>query len=725
MKKNLWKFAAVLAAITLAVAFAGCGGKKKNIPVTSVTLNLYTKSLVTVRDGAGFTLTAEVLPANASQRNVTWSVSGDEGAVELEGAGPSVTVKPLAKGTTYITAKADGVDSEPCTVTVTPEDEYIPVTGVSLDCGDEKELKIGNTLIITAVFDPGNATIQDVTWEIEQEGSFIEELGKGGLTITVKGLAEGEALVKVTAEDGGKKASASIAVTESGGTGKATVTFHNNGGSSVPSLTVNTNESIDEPENVTGPATELKEGIYLEGWYTEPGFTAKWDFATDKVTADTDLYARWFPKLSKTEWRRIGPDIGPAPEGMKYVGMAPMPNGFLDGQFHQGMAIDPNNTGILYLTVGSHEEKKYKSGIMKSTDRGMTWEWMHVMFTEGVEGQMPVNIRVDPEDPGRLYIVEMIKTKYGLKLSTDGGATFAEHPGWRAFKQANNLQDDLYHLMLDPADSKHLLVTTKGPWSGWGDKGWGAIESTNGGAAWKGINRPAGLKDGYGWNTWFLRHPNPAASNSGSDGKRWLFATQGIDGPDPSNPPKEEDFGTPAEYDAALADFNERVANANTRGYYLTENGGGSWTHVIGPTSTSNINMNMEHGGGNVYYDEGGVLYTAGTSDYADGAQILKSTDNGATWLPFRNGLKNHERFLVITGYGSYLYTSPHNDNGAEFYRTARNSANWAKMNVNNNGAVFPYDEMQGGVFEYVVDPANKILYASCVGSGVYALQLE
>jgi uncharacterized protein YjdB len=697
MKKHFWQFAAVLAAITLAAVVAGCGGDKKDIPVTSVTLSDYTKDLVEGID-EGFTLTATVMPANASRRNITWSVDA-EGIVELSSTtGASITVKPKAGGdggTVKIKATADGKSSEECVVTVTSAADYVAVTGVSLDCGDEKELKIGNTLIIKATLVPGNATIQGVTWEIEQEGSYIEEVEKGGLTITVKGLAEGEALVKVTTEDGGKKASASIAVTESGEAGKATVTFHNNGGSSVLSLTVDKNESIDEPENVTGPATELKEGIYLEGWYKEPAYTHKWDFATDKVTADTDLYARWFPKLSTTEWRRLGPNnIGDI-----IYDIYPKPT-----NFHQGMAIDPNNTDILYLTVGSHDPD-INNGILKSYDRGMTWEWLYKgkHYNGTNNGYMPVNIRVDPSDSDRLYVVEMIAVTDGIKLSTDGGKTWNKHPGWEAFSNTHTLHNNLYHMELDPINPKHLLVTTKGSSGGFGGKWdiWCAIESFDGGDNWNGINKPAGLDMGYGWNTWFLRHPNPASPHSGADGKRMLLGTQ-------------EGY-TPAE-------------NLQ-KGFYLTDDAGVTWTHIIGPgSSVFTVNTNMQHGGGTVYYDEKGDLFVPATPSYdTPSGQILKSTDNGETWTSFTTGLKSWDPFLFVTGYNGYLYTSPHTG-GSDFYKTSTASADWQIMPANNNGwdnKETNKNMMRGGVFEFVIDKANKILYASCTESGVYALQLE
>ncbi|MDR0472830.1 MAG: InlB B-repeat-containing protein, partial [Treponema sp.] len=484
--------------------------------------------------------------------------------------------------------------------------------------------------------------------------------------------------------------------------------FHSNGGSSVPPLTVDKNESIDEPENVTSPETELREGLYLEGWYKEPAYTHKWDFATDKVTADMHLYARWFPKLSTTEWRRIGPNG----IGITYIPHDGTPDALAKGQFHQGMAIDPNNTDVLYQTVGAHADgsKGIMNGIIKSSDRGATWEWLYEMTVLNVEGRMPVNIRVDPNNSDRLYLVEMINVKYGFMRSDDRGKTWYQPAGYAAFKSANNLGNNLYHLALDPNNSQHLLISSKDPWNGWETNGWCGIESKDGGDTWKGIKSPdpAGIDGGYGINIWFLSDP---ANNQSIDGQRWLLATQEIGG-----------------------------GNAGKKGYYLTTDGGETWTHVAGPdSSVYSKNVSMCHGGGGVYYDADGVLYVAATSDWdypVPSGQILRSEDNGDTWTSFNSGFKNGDCMLYVIGYNGYLYASPQNPSGgSDFYRTGIGSADWKRIPTNNNGwdngnpppwNEPPYDnEMIGGTFEFVVDHANKILYASCADSGLYALQLE
>ncbi|MBE0700089.1 MAG: InlB B-repeat-containing protein [Acholeplasmataceae bacterium] len=66
-----------------------------------------------------------------------------------------------------------------------------------------------------------------------------------------------------------------------------TVTFNSNGGSEVASVVVSKDATLTQP---TAPT---KADYVLEGWYKESALTNKWNFATDTVTANITLYAKW------------------------------------------------------------------------------------------------------------------------------------------------------------------------------------------------------------------------------------------------------------------------------------------------------------------------------------------------------------------------------------------------------------------------------------------------
>ena len=66
-----------------------------------------------------------------------------------------------------------------------------------------------------------------------------------------------------------------------------TVTFDSQGGSAVAAQTVPYNSLLTKPEDPT------KSDYVFGGWYREAACTTPWNFATDKVTTDLTLYAKW------------------------------------------------------------------------------------------------------------------------------------------------------------------------------------------------------------------------------------------------------------------------------------------------------------------------------------------------------------------------------------------------------------------------------------------------
>ena len=65
------------------------------------------------------------------------------------------------------------------------------------------------------------------------------------------------------------------------------VSFDTGGGSAIAK------QEIAPNRMVTVPVTPTRTGHTFAGWYKEAGFVNKWNFATDIVTADTVLYAKW------------------------------------------------------------------------------------------------------------------------------------------------------------------------------------------------------------------------------------------------------------------------------------------------------------------------------------------------------------------------------------------------------------------------------------------------
>lgn len=173
------------------------------VAVTAVSVE---PSAVALDPGETTTLTATVTPSAAADKSVTWS-SGNEAVATVDGNGVVTAIKP---GEAVITATTtDGSFTSSCTVTV----NAIPVTGVTLD-KTEVELKVGNTLFLTATVTPSTATNADVTFTIAS-GSDVIEMVEGSGTATSQAftaLKTGQAYITVTTQDGGYQANCHVTV---------------------------------------------------------------------------------------------------------------------------------------------------------------------------------------------------------------------------------------------------------------------------------------------------------------------------------------------------------------------------------------------------------------------------------------------------------------------------------------------------------------------------------
>ena len=169
------------------------------VAVTGVSLD---KTTLTLAAGENAKLTATVTPANATNKNVTWS-SSDDAIATVDSKG---NVTANAAGTATITATTkDGNKTAECKVTVTGTS--VAVTGVSLD-KTTLTLAAGENAKLTATVTPANATNKNVTWSSSDEAiATVDSEGK------VTANAAGTATITVTTEDGNKTATCTVTVT--------------------------------------------------------------------------------------------------------------------------------------------------------------------------------------------------------------------------------------------------------------------------------------------------------------------------------------------------------------------------------------------------------------------------------------------------------------------------------------------------------------------------------
>lgn len=148
--------------------------------VTSVSLNTASLNL---HPGDQSTLTATVLPSNATNKSVNWSTSNSSVATVSGGI-----VTAVAAGTATITVTTvDGSKTATCTVSVT----NIAVTGVSLNKSSLTLTRLDSETL-TATVAPSNATNKNINWSSSNtsvatvNGGTVTAVGAGSATIYAK-----------------------------------------------------------------------------------------------------------------------------------------------------------------------------------------------------------------------------------------------------------------------------------------------------------------------------------------------------------------------------------------------------------------------------------------------------------------------------------------------------------------------------------------------------------
>ncbi|MBS3873242.1 MAG: Ig-like domain-containing protein [Firmicutes bacterium] len=159
------------------------------IPPTGVNITPATLNLAI---GASGTLSALVLPHNATNRSVVWaSLTPLVAQVSATGV-----VTAIAPGVASIVARTqDGTQEDTATVTVPVP--AIPVTGITTPPG-VVAMTTGTTRTITATILPANATIRLVRWA--SNNPFVATVNATGVVTPV---APGTAHISVTTLDGG------------------------------------------------------------------------------------------------------------------------------------------------------------------------------------------------------------------------------------------------------------------------------------------------------------------------------------------------------------------------------------------------------------------------------------------------------------------------------------------------------------------------------------------
>lgn len=165
------------------------------VPVESISLNQSSTSLEVEQT---ITLSANILPQDATEKTVSWTSSNSSVAsVDQNGK-----VTAIAQGTAIIKASAGG-KTDTCEINVQPK--VVSVTSVTLN-KTSLALKEGESETLKATITPSNATNKTVSWSSNKTGiATVDQNGK------VTAISKGSATITATAEN--KSASCDINVT--------------------------------------------------------------------------------------------------------------------------------------------------------------------------------------------------------------------------------------------------------------------------------------------------------------------------------------------------------------------------------------------------------------------------------------------------------------------------------------------------------------------------------
>jgi len=158
--------------------------------------------------GSGVSITATTTPSGG-EGSVIWSINDSSIATLNTTTGNSVTVTPVAEGTTTVTATVGG-NSTTCAISV--KAAVATVTGITLD-SSSSTVAVGGTvtLVPTITYTDGSKSTDSskVTWSSADEAkASVDNAGK----VTAK--AVGTATITATSkEDGNKKATCTVTVT--------------------------------------------------------------------------------------------------------------------------------------------------------------------------------------------------------------------------------------------------------------------------------------------------------------------------------------------------------------------------------------------------------------------------------------------------------------------------------------------------------------------------------
>lgn len=168
------------------------------VPVTSITVQGQGGASTITTSGGTLQMEANILPVNATNQNVVWSVQNMGGVATIDQAG---LLTAYANGDVTVTATAaDGSGISGSATIILSNQSNVAVTGITVTPNPGNIFVSNGTLQMTATIAPANATTTTVVWSLPA-GGFIASIDQNGL-LTAIGNNDGTVTVRATSTDG-------------------------------------------------------------------------------------------------------------------------------------------------------------------------------------------------------------------------------------------------------------------------------------------------------------------------------------------------------------------------------------------------------------------------------------------------------------------------------------------------------------------------------------------
>ncbi len=319
------------------------------------------------------------------------------------------------------------------------------------------------------------------------------------------------------------------------------------------------------------------------------------------------------------------------------------------------LAIDPENTNIMYLATGDLERDRNSMGILKSTDGGSSWSPTSVVWN-AADSFLISKLLIHPANP----LVMIAATNHGIFKTTDG---------WNSFTTGNfpaGPLPDLKDMEFRPGIAATIYAA--------GTSFWRSVDTGNtwtntaSGLPSSGVSRIALgvtaadsnyvyalLGNNSDWSFLGLYRSTDSGNSFTLQSSSPNLLGYSVNG---------SDLGGQAWYDLAIAvsptDKKEVIVGGVNQWRSTNEGLGGSWhiiSHWSGEAGHPFVHADVHElqflpGSGNTYFscNDGG---------------IFKTTDSGATWTDLSNNLAiAQQNEIGLSASDPQLFVAGHQDNG-------------------------------------------------------------